>query len=312
MSVFTPVSHEQAAAFLADYALGELRSLEGIAEGIENSNFFVSTDSGRYVLTLFERTPAEDLPYFLGVMGHLAAAGIPCAQPLRDRAGQSLKRLNGRAATLVQRLQGRACETPSPAQCATLGMTLARMHQAAADFPGSRANCRGPDWWTAAAQRLESVLPAAQAELLGDEIAVQAASASADLPRGVIHADLFRDNALFDGERLSGLIDFYYACNEAWLYDLAVCVNDWILVPQGTASTAQYPAMVEAYAGQRPFSAAERKAWPQMLRAAALRFWVSRLVDWHFPRPGEMTYAKDPAVFETILRQHRAQPPVLP
>ena len=310
MSVFTPVSESQASAFLADYDLGDLQSLQGIAEGIENSNFFLTTGTGRFVLNLFERTPAEDLPYFLGVMAHLAAAGIPCARPIPDRHGQVLRRLNGRAATLVECLTGRASETPNAAQCATIGATLAQMHRAAADFDGHRENCRGPRWWRESASRLAPRLPAAQADLLGDEIAEQDRADDSALPRGVIHADLFRDNALFEGDALTGLIDFYYACNDCWLYDLAVCVNDWALIPD--APSAYADSLLSAYAAQRPFTVAERAAWPMKLRAAALRFWVSRLVDWHFPRDGELTYAKDPTVFEALLRRHRSQPMSLP
>ncbi len=311
MSVFTPVSESELRAFLAQYDQGELRDYRGIEEGIENSNFFVSTTAGEFVLTLFERTPAADLPYFLGVMEHLSAAGIPSARPMHGRDGAVLRELNGRAAALVERLDGRGAMQPSPAQCAALGQTLARMHRAGADFDGHRPNCRGPAWWRGCAEALQGHLPQAQQRLLDEEIAHQAAVDDAGLPGGVIHADLFRDNALFDGERLSGLIDFYYACNDSWLYDLAVCVNDWVINPSGVFDEAAYRALLQAYAGERAFTPAEQDLWRDKLRAAALRFWVSRLYDWHFPRPGELTYRKDPAEFERILRQHRAQPPAL-
>lgn len=311
MSVFTPVSDAQARAFLADYALGELCALRGIEEGIENSNFFLDTSQGRYVLTLFERTPEQDLPYFLGVMAHLSAAGIPCAQPMADRHGSLLKRLNGRAATIVQRLSGAAVTVPDRQQCASLGKLLGRMHLAAQDFAPRRPNCRGPQWWAPAEQRLRPVLAAQDAQLLRDEIDWQSQQ-RISLPQGVIHADLFRDNALFQDGQISGVIDFYYACNGPWLYDLAVAVNDWTINPSGAVDGAAMDAMLAAYVAARPLVDAERAAWTGQLRAAALRFWVSRLLDWHFPRPGELTYAKNPNEFRDILCLHREQPRELP
>lgn len=312
MSVFTPVSEAQLRAFLGEYDAGSLHHYKGIEEGIENTNFFVTTSAGAYVLTLFERTPAQDLPYFLGVMGHLAEAGIPSASPVPGRDGAVLRELNGRAAALVQRLAGRGVTTPSVAQCAALGQTLAQMHLAGAGYSGHRDNDRGAVWWTAAAAQLRGHLSADLQQLLDEEIAIQAGAEDAELPRGVIHADLFRDNALFDGEALTGIIDFYYACNDSWLYDLAVCVNDWTINPTGSLSPDHYQALVEAYARVRPIEAAERGLWGLKLRAAALRFWVSRLVDWHFPRAGEMTYQKDPDEFLRILRWHRDHPLTLP
>ncbi len=311
MSVFTPVAEPELRAFLSAYAQGELLAYKGIEEGIENSNFFVTTTAGEFVLTLFERTPAADLPYFLGVMAHLSDAGIPSAQPLADRRGQVLQQLNGRAAALVQRLAGQGVSRPTLAQCGALGATLARMHLAGKDCSLYRANCRGPQWWTASAAALKPRLAPEVWRLLEDEISYQAGLDDSALSRGVIHADLFRDNALFTGDELSGLIDFYYACNDCWLYDLAVCVNDWVINPTGALDLPAYQGLLQAYQQVRPLSAAEQSLWPAKLRAAALRFWVSRLYDWHFPRPGELTYRKEPAEFEAILRLHRSQPPAL-
>lgn len=311
MSVFTPVSESEMRSFLGGYDLGELQSYRGIEEGIENTNFFVTTDQGDFVLTLFERTPEADLPYFLGVMGHLSAAGVPSARPLPDRQGQVLQRLNGRAAALVERLRGGGLDQPTPAQCEALGQALARLHLAGQDYPGQRANCRGPAWWQDCARQLRGQLPAELQELLDDEIAYQAGVDDSELPGGVIHADLFRDNALFDGARLSGLIDFYYACNDAWLYDLAVCVNDWTINARGGFDAEGYAALLRGYGSVRGCTDRERKLWADKLRAAALRFWVSRLYDWHFPREGELTYSKDPQEFEKILRLHRSQAPAL-
>ncbi len=312
MSVFTPVSESELRRYLSDYDLGDLIAYKGIEEGIENTNFFLTTSQGEFVLTLFERTPAADLPYFLGVMDHLSRAAIPSARPMLRRDGQVLGSLNGRASAIVERLPGRGLEQPHPQQAAALGDVLAKMHQAGADFPDHRPNCRGPAWWEPAAVRLRDKLPAAQYALLEDELAFQATFDQKALPGGVIHADLFRDNALFDGMQLTGLIDFYYACNDAWAYDVAVCVNDWAINARGQFDAAVYEALVGAYAAQRAFSAAERDAWPAQLRRAALRFWVSRLLDWHFPRPGELTYSKDPGEFERILRGHREHTPQWP
>jgi homoserine kinase type II len=312
MSVFTPVSEAELKQFLALYHVGELLSFRGIAEGIENTNFFVETSQGRYVLTLFERTPAQDLPYFLGVMGHLSAAGIASARPIPDRADQVLQHLNGRAAALVERLSGKGVEQPTIAQCAALGRALAQMHLAGADFPLFRENCRAADWWTSVATQLQGKLSSDLEQLLADEMAYQACRNDAVLPRGVIHADLFRDNALFAGDELSGVIDFYYACNDCWLYDLAVCVNDWVINATGEFQAEAYQALVCAYVEVRPITPDEHGVWMDKLRAAALRFWVSRLQDWHFPRAGEMTYLKDPQEFERILRAHRGRMLELP
>ena len=312
MSVFTPVSESELRSYLNAYELGELVGYKGIEEGIENTNFFLTTSHGEFVLTLFERTPAADLPYFLGVMDHLSRAGIPSARPMPRRDGEVLGTLNGRATAIVERLSGRGVDQPSPEQAAALGTVLAKMHKAAADFPAQRLNCRGPSWWTPALKELHDKLPQEQLALLQDEVAYQARVDQSALPGGVVHADLFRDNALFDGPRLTGLIDFYYACNDAWAYDVAVCVNDWAINAEGCFNASVYDALVGAYAQERAFSEAECQAWPGQLRRAALRFWVSRLLDWHFPRAGELTYSKDPAEFERILLAHRQRTPQWP
>lgn len=312
MSVFTPVSESELRSYLNAYELGELAGYKGIEEGIENTNFFLTTSHGEFVLTLFERTPAADLPYFLGVMDHLSRAGIPSARPMPRRDGEVLGTLNGRATAIVERLSGRGVDQPCPEQAAALGTVLAKMHKAAADFPAQRLNCRGPSWWTPALKELHDKLPQEQLALLQDEVAYQARVDQSALPGGVVHADLFRDNALFDGPRLTGLIDFYYACNDAWAYDVAVCVNDWAINAEGCFNASVYDALVGAYAQERAFSEAECQAWPGQLRRAALRFWVSRLLDWHFPRAGELTYSKDPAEFERILLAHRQRTPQWP
>ncbi len=316
MSVFTAVSEAELRAFLSGYTVGELLRYEGIEEGIENTNFFVDTEgaptAGRFVLTLFERTEYAALPYFLGVMAHLNAAGIPGARPIAARDGRLLGTLNGRPAALVERLSGGSLQRPDAGQCAEAAAALARLHLAGASFPDRRENCRGPAWWTAAARQLRPVLDRDSGALLDDEIAFQAAQDDRALPGGVIHADLFRDNALFADGRLSGFIDYYYACNDAWLYDLAVMVNDWAINAGDGQDMGAWDAMLAAYAAQRPFTAGERQLWNAKLRAAALRFWVSRLVDWHFPRDGALTYRKDPAEFGKLLVLHREHTLPLP
>ena len=319
MSVYTAVSEVELKAFLASYPVGELRSFEGISAGIENTNYFVNTSDGRWVLTLFERAPEEDLPYFLGLMDHLAHRGVPSASPLEDHRGRLLTRLNGRPAALVHRLDGRHVMQPAVEHCAELGTVLAEMHLAGQSFPFKRQDCRGADWRMRTAQALAPKLSADDAQLLRDELALQQAQDVSVLPQGVVHSDLFRDNVLFHEGQLSGLIDFYFACNGTLLYDLAITVNDWCLmddelVAEGAAVASQqarYQALIAAYAAVRPFTDAEQLAWSTQLRAGALRFWLSRLYDLHFPRDGEMTHCKDPDDFKALLLQHREQPPVL-
>ncbi len=307
MSVFTVVSEPQLNEFLRQYAVGSLQAFRGIEEGIENTNYFVDTDSGRFVLTLFERTEFAGLPFFLGVMRHLADGGIPSARPQPGRDGHALRELNGRPAALVERLSGAGVELPTPEQCAQVATVMARMHMVGRGYAGRRANCRGARWWETVAGDLDAHLAPADRELLRDELAYQRDAARIDLPGGVIHADLFRDNALFDRGRLTGLIDFYYACTDAWIYDLAVLVNDWAINARGSLDMPAYTALVAAYVAERVPSDLERAHWNGKLRAAALRFWVSRLQDLHFPRAAELTYTKDPLEFRRILEFHRNQ-----
>lgn len=306
MSVFTTVTRDEASVWLKQYAIGALIDLTGISSGIENTNYFLTTTHGRHVLTLFERLTPEELPYFLALMDHLARHGVPCPQPVANIADSLLVSLNGKPASIVSCLAGSSLENPAPLHCAQVGETLAAIHLAGKTFPAQRANPRGAAWWKATARQLAPFLDQHAAQLLEDEIRFQALHRLQDLPRGVIHADLFRDNALFDGEKLTGVIDFYFACHDAWLYDVAIAVNDWCVNQDGALDSTRLLALLEAYHRLRPFSPIERGAWPVMLRAAALRFWVSRLYDLHFPRPGELTHAKDPLHFERILRQRIA------
>ncbi len=304
MSVFTPVSEGQLAGWLKNYSVGAPVALEPIAAGIENTNYFVTTTQGRYVLTLFERLPATELPFYLGLMAHLARHGIPCPAPIADLGDRYLSTLNGKPAALVTRLEGASIESPGAAECAELGGLLARMHLAARSYGGYLENPRGPRWWRAAAADVRPFLSAEQAALLDAELRFQSRHRFADLPRAAVHADLFRDNALFSGARLSGVIDFYFAGVDCFAYDLAVCANDWCLVdPLGDRrlEEGRLGALLGAYEAVRPLQAAEREAWPVLLRAAALRFWLSRLHDKHLPRPGELVKVHDPEHFRAIL-----------
>ena len=312
MSVYTPVSQSELALWLRNYSVGALEALEPIKAGIENTNYFVTTAQGRYVLTLFERLPAAELPFYLGFMAHLARHGIPCPAPVANLNDAFLGELNGKPAALVTRLPGRSIERPGGAECAELGALLARMHLAGRSYGAYLENPRGPRWWRLAARELELFLDPAQKTLLDAELAFQAGQRLPDLPRGPVHADLFRDNALFTGPRLSGVFDFYFAGVDCLLYDVAVCANDWCLAdPQRERrlDAARVYAFLGAYHALRPFGAGERAAWPAMLRAAALRFWLSRLHDLHLPRPGELVHAHDPAHFREILERHIAETP---
>ncbi len=303
MSVYTPVSRDQLETFLDDYSLGKLVDYHGISSGIENTNYFVTTTSGDYVLTLFEHLTHEELPFFLELMAFLSEHEVPSAHPVADRRGRYLRELNQRPTALVHRLRGRDVKTPTPPQCRALGEVLGRMHRVGMDFSWYRSNARGPHWWTLTAERVLPYLEAGQAELLRGELRFQAALDREQLPRGVIHADLFRDNVLFEGNTLCGLIDFYYACNDILLFDVAVTVNDWCSHGNGELDAARLAPFLNAYVDQRPFTPLEQASWQGMLRAAALRFWLSRLKDFLFPREGEITHIKDPTEFQRILEQ---------
>lgn len=302
MSVYTSVARCELERWLAAYDLGPLVAMQGIAAGIENTNYFVDTAAGRFVLTLFEKLQPEELPFYLGLMTHLSAAGIPCPRPIPSRTGDVLGTLCGKPATLVSRLPGRDLETPSVRNCAEVGGMLARMHLAGASYAATMPNPRGMNWWRAAALEAAPKLPADEVMLLEQEVAYQARPLAAALPAGAVHADLFRDNVLFDGETIGGVIDFYFACTEALLYDVAVTVNDWCVRADAGLDHERAHALLQAYQSVRPLTMPEVEAWPRLLRAAALRFWLSRLFDLHCPRPGELTFAKDPTHFRRVLQ----------
>jgi len=312
MSVFTTVTPDELGDWLRDYTIGTLVDLQGVPAGIENTNYFVTTTGGRYVLTLFEKLQPRELPFYLNLMAHLAARDVPCPRPLPNVRNELWGMLNGKPAALVSFLSGKDLSEPEPRHCAQVGDILAAMHLAGATYPLKMENPRGLKWWQAVMPDILPFLSAEEAGLLQEEVRLQACQRWPELPRGVVHADLFRDNVLFEGARLSGVIDFYFACTDTLLFDIAVTVNDWCLQKNGRPHPARTAALLEAYGARRAITAAEVQAWPMMLRAAALRFWVSRLYDFHLPRPGELTHAKDPAHFQRILASHIAQPPQIP
>ena len=320
MAVFTSLSLDQLTPWLSQYDLGEAVELTGIAAGIENSNFFLTTENGgrrhAYVLTIFEKLSAAELPFYLDLTAHLSAAGVPCPGPERTRDGRTFAPLKQKPAAIVQRLPGKSVMRPADAERAQVAAMLAQMHLAGLQFQGHQDNPRGPHWWAVTAPKVLPYLDTATRTMLQDEMAFQAAHRHEQLPRGPIHADLFRDNVLFDGTAaapvLGGFIDFYFAGRDCLLFDVAVCVNDWCIEHDGAATGTlidrDAQVFLNAYHQVRPFSAAEHAVWPVMLRAAALRFWLSRLYDFHLPRPGELITPHDPTHFERILRMRRAAP----
>jgi len=309
MAVYTNVTDEDLEAFLWAYELGDVLSFHGIAEGVENSNFLLKTDRGSYILTLYEKRVArEDLPFFLGLMEHLAARGLRCPTPIRARDGAALRELKGRPAAIVTFLEGIWPRRVMPGHCAELGTALAQLHLAGLDFAMTRKNALTVDSWrpllAASAARAHEVKPGLAA-FLGKEFDHLEANWPGDLPRGVIHADLFPDNVFFRGDRLSGLIDFYFACNDALVYDLAVCLNAWCFEPAGSFNVTKARLMVGNYRKLRPLSADEVQALPLLARGSALRFLLTRLHDWLNQPAGALVKPKDPLEYAQKLRFHQ-------
>ena len=317
MAVFTEVSDKAAQALLKRMSLGDLVSLRGIAGGIENTNYFLTTTKGEYVLTLFERLRADQLPFYLYLMKHLAQAGIPVPDPQADtKTGDILLQVQGKPAAIVNKLRGGSQLAPQVAHCQSLGAVLAQMHLAGQDYPRQQPNLRGLPWWNETVPVVLPHLDAPAAELLKSELAYQnhiaASSAYTALPRGAVHADLFRDNAMFDGDTLTGIFDFYFAGTDTWLFDIAVVINDWCIdLASGEMDQPRADALLAAYQAVRPLTAAERQLLPAMLRAGALRFWISRLWDFYLPREASMLTPHDPTHFERVLRARLATPFVL-
>ena len=317
MAVYTKVSFSEASSLLADLGLGKLQSMEGCSGGIENTNYFVSTNQSDYVLTLFERLTAQQLPFYLRLMKHLANHGIPVPNPAADAHGEILHSLQGKPAAVVNRLRGKSELAPTPQHCTLVGDMLARMHLAGQGFEMHQTHLRGLEWWNKTANLVLPYLNSEQSQLLTHELSYQNEIANHQdyraLPKGPIHADLFRDNVMFElkdtsdaGEpQLTGFFDFYFAGIDVWLFDIAVCLNDWC-IDLSTCSTnfERTAAFMNAYNAVRPLQAEEQTLLPALLRAGALRFWISRLWDWHLPREASMLKPHDPTHFERVL-QHR-------
>ncbi|KAF1043784.1 homoserine kinase [Xylophilus sp.] len=318
MAVFTEVSFDEAGALLRRLRLGELQELRGIEGGIENTNYFATTrqEDGRraeFVLTLFERLTAAQLPFYLYLMKHLALGGCPVPDPHGDASGDLLHTVAGKPAAVVDRLRGASQLAPQAVHCCALGGALARLHLAGRGFDRNQPNLRGLPWWNETVPLVLPYLEPEQAALLRSELAYQnhvaASSAYAALPRGPVHADLFRDNALFEGDELTGVFDFYFAGVDTFLFDLAVALNDWCVdLATGRPDAGRSAALLAAYEAVRPLEAAERELLPAMLRAGALRFWISRLWDFHLPREAALLKPHDPAHFERILRERARTP----
>jgi homoserine kinase type II len=319
MAVYTEVSETEARSLMRALGLGELSSLKACSGGIENTNYFASTErAGQvhdYVLTLFERLTSEQLPFYLRLMKHLAQRGILVPEPHADAHGELVFEVKGKPAAVVDKLLGKSELTPTELHCTQVGATLARLHLAGCDFEMTQPNLRGLPWWNEVAPVVLPYLSAFQASLLQTELASQNALATspsyAALPRGPIHADLFRDNVMFDtvgGQpQLSGFFDFYFAGIDTWVFDLAVCLNDWCIDLQtGVHHALRAQALIAAYTAVRPLQAAERELLPAMLRAGALRFWVSRLWDFYLPRAASLLQAHDPSHFERVLQARRS------
>ena len=307
MAVFTELSFDEAAALLKRLQAGELTRLTGIAAGTENTNYFAEVAGAQLVITLFERMSLTELPFYLGLMKHLARRQLPVPDPLADDTGELIHRLAGKPAVVVSRLPGAPELVPTLAHCAQVGRALARMHLAGRDFQRTQPNPRGLAWWTQATPGLLPLIDPAQRPLLESELHFQQQLAGTPaylgLPRGPIHADLFRDNVLFENDQLSGLLDFYFAGVDTWLFDIAVCLNDWCTdAATGQLRGEHATQFVAAYSAVRTLTAEETQLLPALMRAAALRFWVSRLRDWHTPRDAAVLEARDPAELERVLR----------
>ncbi len=312
MAVFTRVLRDELQTWLTDYSVGTLTDFRGIESGIENTNYFVTTSDGEFVLTLFEVLKSQELPFYLNFMAHLANHGIPCPRPIANLQNQYLGELKNKPASLVSRLEGTSVLKPS-ARIARKSVSCWRTCiWPGKSFPLSMDNPRGPAWRKQAAAKVWEYLSGEESELLQSELDYQDSVDVSSLPRSVVHADLFRDNVLFRGSDIGGVVDFYFAGNDAWLFDLAVTVNDWCMASPGELDPERLSAMLEAYCALCPVTDTEKNLWPAMLRSAALRFWLSRLYDFYLPRPGEIVKPHDPGHFQKILLGHKLVEPRWP
>jgi homoserine kinase type II len=308
MAVYTEVTQAEAQTLMTKLSLGGITFFQGITGGIENTNYFVSTDHGEFVLTLFERLSAEQLPYYLRLMQHLATNGVLVPEPRADQEGRILHQLCAKPCAVVDKLKGKSNLAPEMGHCEAVARMLAKMHLVGQDFPLKQANLRGLNWWNETTPIVLPYVNQEQASLLRASLREQNEMASSvlyqGLPRGPIHADLFRDNVMFENSRITGFFDFYFAGEDAWLFDIAVCLNDWCVhLDTGQPDSEKADSFLSAYQSVRPMSPAELELLPVMLRGAALRFWLSRLWDFYLPRPASQLKAHDPTHFERILRQ---------
>jgi homoserine kinase type II len=304
MSVYTTITEPQLKNFLQGYNLGELVEFEGITDGIENTNYFVTTDKGEYVLTLFEVLTLKELPFYVELMAFLNEHDIPSAHPIKNNQHSYLGKLNGKPSILVQRLHGKSVNQPTITQCESIGTVLADLHLRGKYFKMNHENSRGAHWRNEAGKQLLPSLPEDEANLLNNELREYALHNLDALPQGIVHADLFRDNVLFEKEQLTGLLDFYNACNDSLLYDIAITVNDWCVTEQGELDFELAHALCDSYRQERQLETAEITAWPVMLRIAAMRFWLSRLWSQQNPKEGELTFLKNPDEFKNIIHAH--------
>ena len=308
MAVYTTISDDELAGLLARYDLGTLLSFQGIAEGVENSNYLLRTDKANYILTLFEkRTNKEDLPFFMGLTEHLAQKGIICPSPIHDNEGQILQMVAGKPAAIVSFLDGVSHKVPNAVQCRALGETLARMHLASADFEMSRQNALGPQGWQpllSSIEPQETSLPDNLKEMAQDKLDTILAQWPDNLPSGVIHADLFPNNVMFIGVQLTGVFDFYFACSDAFAYDLSICLNSWCFEQDGSFNITKSAAMIEGYQSMRPLNEAEMNALPILCRGSAMRFFLTRYYDWINTPKDAFVKPHDPMEYWSKLRFH--------
>lgn len=312
MAVFTPVVLGDLTEWIKQFPLGEIKAVRGISSGIENSNFFIDTEQGEFVLTIFEVLSFQQLPFYLELMRHLAHKQVLVPAPVPNQQGQLLSALHGKPAAIVSKLEGQSQMQPQAAHCAEVARMLAKMHLAGQDFDISQPNLRGLAWWHKTVPVVLPYIDADKQHVLSAELHFQEAFTASPLykklPRGPVHADLFRNNVMFEGDRLTGFFDFYFAGEDTWLFDVAVTVNDWCIdLATGAFDQERLQAFLSAYHQVRPFSAEENVAWPACLRAAAMRFWLSRLYDFYLPREAEVLTPHDPGHFERILRLRESE-----
>ncbi len=313
MAVFTPVNLEDLSSWISQFPLGKVHRIRGIESGIENSNFFIDTDAGEFVLTIFEKLSFNELPFYLELMRHLAQRGILVPLPIANHSDSIINELHGKPASIVTKLEGKWVVNPEPQHCFAVGAMLARMHLAAQDFPLHQPNMRSLAWWQKNVPTIRPYLDEEKQALLVNELTFQESFFHSEiygqLTRGPVHADLFRNNVMFNGDQLTGFFDFYFAGCDAWLFDVAVTVNDWCInLETGEFDSARLKALLAGYHAERSFTEFEQQAWSPMFRAAAFRFWLSRLYDYYLPREAAMLTPHDPLHFERILRLRISEP----